>query len=468
MVMKFKQTFKKNIVYCIVDNTNKCQSGWAREVNVNLSDFMINRIIGHEYDILIGSDEKELLIDAYEHGYKHAVMVASGTSFKLSERIFKHVEKLCEKEFFVAGHIIDREDSYYEIHHQFYVVHLPEYHELNYPDLGEESNIKHTEIEPLRCTEGVFGDSDLPLWVKPGTKEREYQSTKHGYNLFRVAMLNNKIVIDLGDGIRLDKKYLYYEYDHVFLREVTEIYHNQLFCNNVFFPFNTDILHDIEQVDSKIDQYISVGTGLNWIYNLNKFGYNSDTTVTFTDINYQCLQFMESLVNEWDGTDYISFFKSKQTAIVNGRHYDINQYLESWNNQFIEFTQKFDNFIEVWNKVKTLKFNYILVDYTSKYDLSWIEPNKKTLINLSDLFNHVPYVALQSLKYRISCENRLIDKLQKIVPDGVLVLTSRACDGFTERKTRIDYVKNFELTDINELTKTPWHQSDWQSNRPLL
>jgi hypothetical protein len=216
------------------------------------------------------------------------------------------------------------------------------------------------------------------------------------------------------------------------------------------------------------DRYISVGTGLNWIYNLNKFGYTSDATVVFTDINYQCLQFMESLVNEWDGTDYVSFFKSKQTAIVNGRNYDINLYTESWNNQFLEFTRQFEDFGSVWEQIRKLNFKYILVDYTSKYDLSWIQQDKKTVINLSDLFNHVPYVPLQSLKYRIGCENRLINTLQKIVPEGVLVLTSRACDGFTDRKKRIDYVKNFDFTDINTLTKTPWHTDDWVSTRPLL
>ena len=461
MVTKFSQQFKKNTVYCIVDNTDKCHSGWAREINVNLSDFMINRIIANEHDVLIGTDEKELLITAYQSGYVHAVMIASGTSFKLSERIFKHVDNLCKKDFFIAGHIIDREDNYYEIHHQFYVVFLPEYYELDFPDIGEEEKITHTQIEPLRAVEGVFGDHDLPLWVKPGIEHRTYSGRKHGYNLFSQAMLHNRNVIDLGDGIRLDKKYLYYEYDYVFLREMSELYHNQFFCNNVFFPFNTDILPEISHVDRKIEQYISVGTGLNWIYNLNKFGYTDDATVVFTDINYQCLQFMESLVNEWDGTDYVSFFKSKQTAIVNGRDYDINLYLESWNNQFIEFTKNFDDFISVWETIRKLKFKYILIDYTSKYDLNWIERDKNTLMNLSDLFNHVPYVALQSLKYRISCENRLITSLQKIVPDSVLVLTSRASDGFTDRKKRIDYVKNFEITDINTLNKPPWHSHDW-------
>lgn len=461
MVTKFSQQFKKNTVYCIVDNTDKCHSGWAREINVNLSDFMINRIMANGHDILIGSDEKELLITAYQNGYVHAVMVASGTSFRLSDRIFKHVDNLCKKDFFIAGHIIDREDSYYEIHHQFYVVFLPEYYELDFPDIGEEETITHTQIEPLRAVEGVFGDHDLPLWVKPGIETKTYSSRKHGYNLFSQAMLHNRNVIDLGDSIRLDKKYIYYEYDHVFVREMAEIYHNQFFCNNVFFPFNTDILPEIPQIDSKIEQYISVGTGLNWIYNLNKFGYTDGATVVFTDINYQCLQFMESLVNEWDGTDYVSFFKSKQTAIVNGSNYDINLYLESWNNQFIEFTKNFDDFSSVWNNIRQLKFKYILVDYTSKYDLNWIERDKNTLINLSDLFNHVPYVALQSLKYRIGCENRLITSLQKIVPDSVLVLTSRASDGFTDRKKRIDYVKNFEITDINTLNKPSWHLNDW-------
>ena len=49
----------------------------------------------------------------------------------------------------------------------------------------------------------------------------------------RVALYDHdKKLIDLGSGIRDNKKYLYYEYDHVFTKQVPVIYHNQFFCNN--------------------------------------------------------------------------------------------------------------------------------------------------------------------------------------------------------------------------------------------
>jgi hypothetical protein len=90
-------------------------------------------------------------------------------------------------------------------------------------------------------------------------------------------------------------------------------------------------------------------------------------------------------------------------------------------------------------------------------------------MNLSDLFNHVPFVFTQSLKYRIACENRLLNKLRDHDPKITLMLTSRASDGFRHNPERglIGTVDMFDLTDINELKKAPWHITDWNSPKLL-
>jgi hypothetical protein len=104
----------------------------------------------------------------------------------------------------------------------------------------------------------------------------------------------------------------------------------------------------------------------------------------------------------------------------------------------------------------------------STYNLNWIEPNRKTLLNLSDVFTHSPYIATQSLKYRISCENKLINNLRSIDPNINVIMTSRSADGYyPTTQTKTGRVKDFDLTDINLLNKTPWHTADWTSVRML-
>jgi hypothetical protein len=104
----------------------------------------------------------------------------------------------------------------------------------------------------------------------------------------------------------------------------------------------------------------------------------------------------------------------------------------------------------------------------STYDLTWIEPGKRTLLNLSDVFTHGPYIATQSLKYRISCENKLITQLQNKDPNISVMMTSRSADGYYPApQVMTGKIADFDLTDINLLKKTPWHEQDWYSPRML-
>jgi hypothetical protein len=218
-----------------------------------------------------------------------------------------------------------------------------------------------------------------------------------------------------------------------------------------------------------VEQYITVGTGLNWVRNINALGYTDNTVIKFTDINQNCLQFMRELVTEWDGIDYIEFYKQRMKADPNNNPFNVNNYGDSWSKQFDEFVNTVDDWLIVWNNIKQLKYEFIHIDYTATHNIDFIDEGKRTVMNLSDLYNHVPYVATQSLKYRIACENRLILKLQDKVPDATLLLTSRASDGFdTVNKLRMGYIKDFTVTDINLLKRPVWHQTDWYSPRPLI
>ena len=91
-------------------------------------------------------------------------------------------------------------------------------------------------------------------------------------------------------------------------------------------------------------------------------------------------------------------------------------------------------------------------------------------MNFSDLFNYAALTPLQSVKFKIGAENRLIHNLSKINPDITVIITSRAAEGFKEFNSNIiNKVKDLELTTLEELKKLPWHEHDWNhvGSRPL-
>jgi hypothetical protein len=231
----------------------------------------------------------------------------------------------------------------------------------------------------------------------------------------------------------------------------------------MFAPFNSDNLQKDLPFSGPVEQYVTVGIGLFWIKNLIQLGFTKDTKVIFTDINFNCLKFMKSMIEQWDGKDYVTFYQNFVSIQPNNSPFNPLDFTESWNVEWQEFVSTFDNWEETWSTMKTLTYDFILIDYTSLYNFKWLEPGKHTLMNLSDLFNHVPFIVTQPLKYRIACENRLLNKLVEHDPNITLLLTSRAADGFRDTNHRhlVDQVKNFELTDINNLKKPSWHEKDW-------
>ena len=467
-MIKFTNNKRKKIVCCITDLTDTYTSGWAKEISINLSDFMIHRFNLHEFDIFIGNNEEELLKTACEENYyTHALIIAAGTYFGLSDRIFTAIDRLCDKEFFIAGHILDREERGWELHHQFYVVHLPEYAELNYPSIAEGNYFDrndNTIIAPARSENFLYDDEEVPEWIRLGKEEKTFTHRLHGWDIIDTALKNNKILIDLGDDIRNNKKYVYYEYDHVFIRELASINYNQFFCNNYFASWNSDSIQNHISIDKPVEQYVTVGIGLNWIKNLIKLNYTPSTTVIFTDINYNCLKFMKALVTTWDGENYGDFYKTQIEFEINNSYVGNVGSLVQWtDSQWQEFRATFDDWPAVWKSIQQLEYKFIPIDYTSNYNFDFIEANKTTFLNFSDLFNHSPYMHTLSLKYRVAAENRLFNKLENKDPDMWILLTSRASDGFHPNKNRIRYgrVKDFDRTDMNDLNAPPWHKSDW-------
>lgn len=470
MVTNFYVQHKKPIAICIVDNRKIYTSGWATEISNNLTDFLIYEFKLFNFDIYISDSEDELLATVKDE-YSHAVLIASGTALSLEyHKLAEAIDDMCNKQFFIAGHVLDRNENaywkngYYELHHQFYIVNLIEYKEIGEPFVGMQEHIPHSQIKPIRSDKLMHDDEEVAEWISQGTLLTEYEMKCHGWNIISQGLLHNKVIIDLGDNIRNSKAYLYYEHEFSFMNQLPKVYHDQLFAHNFVISLNSDELSNHIEFKGPIDQYISVGTGVHWIYYLNYLGVTPDTKVIFADINYNCLQFMKKMITEWDGTNYAEFYKNNMPLIPNGIYHNVDDYIAHTNEYWEQFVSNFPNWLDMWNAVRSLNFDYVLINYMASYDLDWITPNLNTIVNVSDVFTHGPFVATQSLKYRVSCENRLIYSLQQLDPNIYIRLTSRSADMFyPTEQVMFDQVKHVELTDINLLQKPPWHETDWSS-----
>lgn len=475
--MDYRIKKQKKIVYCILDNIDNQTGTYSKEVARNVSDFFLGLLIRRDYDIIIDTSTDALLgRAASDESYSHAVVLLTGTHTGLSENIFDAIETKCNEHFTLAGHILDRDHAYYEIHNQFFIMNLQEYKRLNCPPMGDvDWTATHTQIEPIRSEACVREDTEIPVWVKQGTNERTYTQKRHGWNFVKVGLENNALFCDVGLDIRNGKKYIYYEYNHVFFKapHVPELFSYSLVCNNMVTPWNSDTLpKHIDVTEHALDHFVTTGTGLNWIHNITRLGYHENTKITFIDISYAVLSFMKAMVEEWDGTDYATFYMKQLKFVPNNYPIDLVNHERRIREWFPTFEKEFENFQVTWESIRKIKFDYVLTDLFSNNNFDYISPTETTLVNVSDAFNHVPYVPHCPVNFRVSRENALINNLKKINPNIWLHIPTRLGHIYqtslkdTEKIT-FGRVNEFNLWDINEFNCPPWQTENWKSYCPM-
>lgn len=467
---------QKKIAYCILNLISEQASTSSQEVAMNLTDFFLTSLASKNYDVFIDNTSDALLrrVSSDDY-YTHAVVLVTGTHMGLSQRLFDAVENKCQEHFTIAGHILDRSkfDGYYEIHNQFFIANMSEYRRLSCPAMGESIwNDEHVKLEPIRSEEIVNNDEEIPVWIKVGHTEKTYKHKRHGWNFVDYGLKNNAIFCDVGDAIRQDKNYIYFEHDHVFYRHLPDLFNYSLICNNMVTPWNSDTLPHHLDIGKPVDHYVSTGTGLHWIHNLLKLKYHSNTKVTFMDISYAVLTYMQAMVEEWDGNDYASFYMKKLKYMPDSYEYDLVNHERKIREWWADFEKTFDNFQQTWNDIRKLKYDYKLVDLFSKNKYKFIIPGESTFVNVSDAFNHVPYIHYANVKFRVSRENNLIETLRNIDDNIVLHIPTRIGRFYKLKLSAGENlttgpIKDFSLWDINEFNTPPWQEHNWKSYCPM-
>ncbi len=196
-IIEYKST-NTEIVFCIVDNTSQIKSNWTTELVKNLSDFVLSNIVQKGYTVLQGVNEDALL--ASTSAYKHAVVLSTGTEYTNGSAFFEAVEDAVTQDYFLQGHIPNRDTGYFELHNQCYIINLETYRSLGMPEIGKFSVYdSHTQVEPI-CSDEHIHDDYTPIWIKSGTVEKEYQHKWHGWNILSVAFENNLPDMEWKDG----------------------------------------------------------------------------------------------------------------------------------------------------------------------------------------------------------------------------------------------------------------------------
>ena len=391
-----------NIVYCIVDRTSTYTSHWVQELVKNISDYTISNIWNKKYPVLVGLDEDALLNHAVDQGYHYAVILSTGTEFINGITFFDNINKLTTFDFFIAGHVLDRKEAYYELHHQCFIVNLLKYNLLGRPVVGQqELGSTHTQCTPIR-SDNNYHDDYTPDWINTGITDKEYHHKLHGWNILSVGLLHRENILIFDNTLRSNKKYYYPENIKEFQKHISWAYSRQLYCANDFI--HTSNTESVSIPDTDFECVITPASGIWWV-------------------------------------DYIS--KTTPVTVV---YYDYNNHsLEYWK----ENAPVIDN----------VTYKFIKIDLLGECDYSTLmHDSSKTLINLSNIYCYEGTSMFASLAYRQYRENELLTHLPK---EYYVLFNGRSSLGFS---TSAEYYgQSIPGVDIRKLVKPTWHMNqEWQ------
>lgn len=385
-----------DLVFCLVDNTWQYTSAWTRELIKNQSDFCITNITRKGYTILQGLDEDELLREAVKK-YRFAIVFSTGTEFIHGYNFFEEIAKECTHNFLVKGHILDRGNAYYELHHQCYLINLDNYRNLDMPSIGKQSlGESHAQRMPLRSAENIHDDY-TPHTISQGRTEVLYHHKMHGWNIVSVALSKYKITA-FNNKIRSSKKHYYPENQTEFLKHSDWIYKRENYC-------------------------------------AKEFVHTSATDWTNGE-----LEGIEQVVTPASGNWWKDYITNNCKVLM----YDYNQSsINYWREQYPEY-------------------NFVLCDFLcDALDLSGLDPNKKTLINLSNIYAYEGTTFTHSLEKRLQKETEMLDYIKQTLPNAIVSFSARACSGFVdcEHYGPIQSIKTYTTKDLQCPT---WHTNgDW-------
>jgi hypothetical protein len=470
MIVKFNSTrnISANIVFCIIDTISDYKNPWIQEIVKNSIDSEISTLTFQGFDVLAGDNEDEILSECCE-SYDYAVVCAAGVIWADNKDFFSLIKKEIEKGFFLMGHVLDKKEGYYELHPQCYVIDLKIYKSLECPPIGKtELFSKHEKIEPIRSKEN-FHDEYTPVTIDPGYDKKEYFHKCHGWNIINIALTNSLPIKIFDHAIRESKRYFYPD-DGKELDNLSKFYlENTIASRSWVNPFSTGLW--LPEVEGPLDNLVTVCNGVDWIKYLKKYGFHDQTTVKFLDYNIMSLEFINRLIYEWDGKDYVEFLEMFG-------HEKLNHLGMEWNTLYgvkDRLSERWNSFKEevdwdyTWKEIKDkVEFKIDFKDFLHKEVSSdWLDSSyntTKTLIHLSHVYNYHSTSIFYTTEYRLEMENHTIEYLKKIAPEAFLVFDFRSWDGFLDYlpNDKLSQVKHFRTVALNELTAPPWRLSDWK------
>jgi hypothetical protein len=153
-----------------LDITDKITDTTALSLSKNITEYWVQENENFHLLTTCNKDSDAILKWADEAELKYLMVAAIGTNLSKRNNFHHDLPQFLENNpnFAVAGHILDKGDKFYELHHQCFIINMDWWRANGRPLIGkEELNTVWSTVKPIRSEEN-WHDGYTPHWIAQG------------------------------------------------------------------------------------------------------------------------------------------------------------------------------------------------------------------------------------------------------------------------------------------------------------
>jgi hypothetical protein len=328
----------------------------------------------------------ETLDDAMIHTekYNYAIVSYIGTFYNnyqtnAPETIHTYFDKFCESNHPCRGHILWHPDKQYgRLHHQCMFLNIQNWRDIGKPKFGKWTGLAHI---PERSETNVHDDY-TPHWIKPSGKHKPVLNAE--MSQYITAVLDSGQEIINFDLERDTKFFCYPERRHC---DALDFERNR--SSNIIYAKNNETLAQLNiRPKEKFDVIYAPAAGYSAEYLYHKVGHK-DTKLVVFDNHKESLQWKKMLYEMVDAPSDIER--------VN-RHFSRKGCIIDMCDYKPELVEKNEQVYSMYDWIKTMKsITPEIVEFDAVNDIFEVDPNKRNLIYLSNIFSYMFLIHLKDI-----------------------------------------------------------------------
>lgn len=448
---------------------NNIKDDFAKGYTKNLTDYWSIEF-AHYFPTQFAEETiYDLLKKAYDNGFSSILVFKQGCTLR-GDRFLPELKTFLNENNNIKfiGHILDRQEGYYEVHPQTFFIDLNWWAEVGFPEWGERTRNSPLEtLEPIRSEENHH-DQYTPHWIAPSKNLKTYQGLRgEGWNIVKALIESGEKILSWPRSIRLAKQYAYAEVENDGPRHRAELL-EEISTDELCFIANTETFEHIEHYDNNFQQIVTPASGISTLVFAFKLGLKKGDNIVIYDISKFAIKYTEALINEWNvnNNSYTEFAKHYMRRHESGGYRGVNKL--SITEEVVDKLKK-EGFAEwINNDLKHINIDTIELNLFDQHKhgelLQLLDPTLMTYFHFTNVFHYMPSSFYYSLKQKWQLSNDLLFKIKKqYTKNNALMYMARGqgVEGVVIPQFWIDdaYTKDFsEISESSIFRLLKWNK----------